>query len=126
VKILLGVLLAALMAPVLIVLLENARGKRAWEEYLARAKAKGERVEVGELLQPPVPDEENFARIPLLRPLSDYHRKPRHGDEVFGRVVWHDPAGLERWERFRVFDGGTGASLGKAWRRGELEPIEKV
>src|SRR3954469_11042277 len=45
-------------------LLENHLGERAWEDYRRRAKAAGEPVDPDEVTPPPVPDNENFAKIP--------------------------------------------------------------
>ena len=53
----------------LIVAEENWRGKRAWEDYKREAEARGEKLSSAAFIPPPVPDDQNFAMTPLLRPL---------------------------------------------------------
>jgi hypothetical protein len=74
---------------------ENWRGKRAWEAHKRQWEAKGEKFTLVELAPPPVPDEQNFAMCPLLKPAMDYSR-------VNGRVVWNDTNGLARLEKLRA------------------------
>lgn len=45
---------------------ENWRGKRAWENYKRRQEAKGEKFTLAELAPPPVPDNQNFALMPIV------------------------------------------------------------
>jgi hypothetical protein len=54
-------------------------------------EAKGERFDVASLVPRPVPDEQNFAMTPLLRPLLNY-------TITNGTTVWHDEGGLRRAE----------------------------
>ncbi len=53
----------------LVVAEENYRAGRAWENYKAAARARGEKLTLAELAPPPVPDDQNFAMTPLLKPL---------------------------------------------------------
>src|SRR5687767_5663473 len=46
---------------------ENWRGGRAWASYRAAAEARGEKLWIEQFVQPPLPDEENFGAIPILR-----------------------------------------------------------
>lgn len=48
---------------------ENYRTDRAWEAYKTEAKTRGVKFKVAELAPPPVPDDQNFAMTPLLKPL---------------------------------------------------------
>lgn len=64
--------LATLIA--LAVAVENYRGKRAWEACKAEFEARGEKLEWSALAPPPVPDNLNFYKTPLLAPLSDFVR----------------------------------------------------
>jgi hypothetical protein len=48
---------------------ENYRGKYGWERYCREKEAKGERLDYKGLIPAPVPDNQNFAMTPLLRPL---------------------------------------------------------
>jgi hypothetical protein len=76
--------------------LEDYFGERHWQKYLVAATANEEPTTAAEVLPPPVPENEDFACIPLLRPLIDYHREPPKSDELFGKIVWHDLAGKQR------------------------------
>lgn len=99
----LGVLVALLA---LFHLVENWRGKRAWEAWKARREALGDRFDVEGLLPPPVPDAENFATAPWtawrinpvgqLPPLG-----PRFGDDPTYSGAWQEGrrADLKGWER---------------------------
>jgi len=53
----------------LLVVEENWRAKRAWESYRAGKEARGERLDMQPLIPPPVPDDQNFAMTPLLKPM---------------------------------------------------------
>jgi hypothetical protein len=61
------VCLATIIA--LVIAEENFRSKREWESYKREHEARGERLDLQPLIPPPVPDEQNFAMTPLLRPL---------------------------------------------------------
>jgi hypothetical protein len=45
-------------------------GRRAWEAYRAEAEKRGVVFDLEKLMPPPVPDAENFAATPLLRPFQ--------------------------------------------------------
>lgn len=45
---------------------ENWRGRRAWETFRREWEAKGERFDFASFVQPPVPDDENFALTPIV------------------------------------------------------------
>ena len=62
-------LVTLLTLAVLIVLEENQRGKWAWEKYKREAEARGVGFDPRVFIPPPVPDEQNFAITPLLKPL---------------------------------------------------------
>jgi hypothetical protein len=53
---------------------ENWRGQRAWEKYRRTWEAKGEKFDLASLAPPSVPDEQNFAMTPLLKPAFDFIR----------------------------------------------------
>ncbi|MFM2294154.1 MAG: hypothetical protein RLZZ350_567, partial [Verrucomicrobiota bacterium] len=86
------VLTSIITAVVLFYTEENWRGKRAWESYKQTQEAKGEYFDFKHIMPPPVPDEQNFAMSPLLKPELEYHYSD-HG------VVWEDTNGLARLER---------------------------
>ena len=50
---------------------ENWRGKSAWDEFKRETRARGEPLEVAEIVPPTVPDDQNVATAPLFRPLSN-------------------------------------------------------
>jgi len=50
---------------------ENWRGQRAWNKYRAEMEAKGAIFDLKAIVPPPVPDDQNFAMTPLLKPLLD-------------------------------------------------------
>lgn len=71
----LGFGLLGLVALALVVcLVENWRGARAWNQLKAELEAKGEKLDYQAFIPPPAADEENFATTPLLAPLLDYDR----------------------------------------------------
>lgn len=74
---------------------ENWRGKRAWEKHKEEWAAKGEKFSVAEIVPPPVPEDQNFALTPLLKPVYDFTR-------VNGQVVWRDTNGLNRLQQIRA------------------------
>lgn len=103
----------------LVIAEENFRGKRAWEDYHREQEARGERLDFTPLIPPPVPDDQNFAMTPLLRPLfpdgnkyggelskklslpsptDDSKIKPKFGDRVMGT-----PTAIDDWKT--LFDG---------------------
>lgn len=74
---------------------ENWRGKRAWERHRAEWEAKGEMFDFSTIIPPPVPEEQNFAMTPLLKPAFDF-------TQTTNGVVWKDTNGLARLERTRA------------------------
>ena len=82
--------IACLVTPVaLFYAVENWRGTRAWNKYRNEREAQGERFDIQALIPPPVPDDQNFAMCPLLKPLLDIipDSKPRQ---------WRNPQAKER------------------------------
>ncbi len=57
---------------------ENWRGKRAWEQYRKAQEAKGVSFDYNTVVPPPVPDDQNFAMTPLLKPLLDLNPPGTH------------------------------------------------
>ena len=75
----------------LAVLEENIRGKHAWLKHRHELEAAGEKLDLADLLPPPVPDESNFALTPLFKPLYEF--TPPQGREG---IVWRDTNGIAR------------------------------
>jgi len=73
----------------LLLTIENVRGKRAWEAHKQELQAQGEKFSIGELAPPPVPDDQNFALTPLLKPALDFKLQA-------GQAVSHDSNALHR------------------------------
>ncbi len=82
---------------------ENWRGHHVWEQHKRAGEARGERFSLAELVPPPVPDAQNFAMTPLLKPLLDYTR-------VDGRVVWRDTNVFDRLRSVSAELGGGSKS----------------
>jgi hypothetical protein len=67
-----ALLLACLVTLVaLFYAVENFRGKRAWENFKSAAQAKGESLELKDIIPPPVPEEQNVAATPLFKELCN-------------------------------------------------------
>lgn len=103
---------------------ENWRGQRAWTRHRLEWEAKGEKFSIAELAPRPVPEEQNFAFTPLLRPALEY-------THTTNGVVWRDTNALARLDGLKaellpdrdtnnklvlgIVDKGTFADL-VAWR----------
>src|SRR5664280_72533 len=53
---------------------EDLRGKWAWEKAKKEIESTGERLDIASVIPPPVPDDQNFAMTPLLRPIMEFVR----------------------------------------------------
>jgi hypothetical protein len=51
---------------------EDLQGGLAWAKFKGAQEKNGERFSLADFIPPPVPDDENFAMTPLLRPALDY------------------------------------------------------
>ncbi|MHB8523588.1 MAG: hypothetical protein ACYDH9_22920 [Limisphaerales bacterium] len=63
------------------------RARRAWEQYQQEMEAKGERLDLAAFIPKPVPDDQNFAMTPFLKPLFDF---------VPGTQTWRDTNAFQR------------------------------
>jgi len=54
--------------------MEDWRGRAAWAKFKREWEAKGEHFDLAALLAPPVPDDENFLKAPLVE--SWFYKKP--------------------------------------------------
>jgi hypothetical protein len=54
----------------------NWRSERAWELYSAEARARGVKLTLAEIAIPEIPDEENFAAIPILKAAFANGKRP--------------------------------------------------
>jgi hypothetical protein len=73
---------------------ENWRGRRDWEKYKMEAEARGEDFDWQKFLPPAVPDDQNFAMTPFLKPLLDLNPRPFNGPP------WRDTNGYNRAQDF--------------------------
>ncbi|MCW5557042.1 MAG: hypothetical protein KIT22_04290 [Verrucomicrobiae bacterium] len=69
---------------------ENWRGERAWQALVREHAAKGDPLDGPLLVPEKVPDDQNAAMTPLLRPLREF-------DRVNGEIVWRDSNALARF-----------------------------
>lgn len=69
---------------------ENWRGERAWRQVQRELAAQGQPMDLAALVPPPVPDDQNLALAPLLRPVLAFHR----GSD--GNLIWEDRPGQNR------------------------------
>jgi hypothetical protein len=87
------VCLATLIA--LFYAVENWRGRRAFAKVKQEAEALGLKLDWAAVVPPLIPDEQNAAAHPFLKPMLDFTRTPS------GRV-WKDPDAYHRVELFRI------------------------
>ena len=66
---------------------EDWRGKHAWQSYTREWEARGDKFDLVSLAPKPVPDDQNFALTPLLKPALDFTR-------VDGKPQWRDSNAL--------------------------------
>lgn len=74
---------------------ENWRGQRAWSKHRSEWEAKGEKFSIAELAPRPVPEEQNFALTPLLRPALEY-------THTTNGIVWRDTNALARLDGLKA------------------------
>src|SRR5262245_16320295 len=113
-------IVALILLALLVVVIENWRGRRAWEKYRAEWEAKGEQFDLAAFVPKPVPPEQNFAATPLLAPLLDYD------SATPGK--WRDPAGRDRANAVSGalgnLPGRKAPSLGN-WQTGTFIELDK-
>ena len=73
-KLKIPLLLTAALAGIWILatVVENIRGKAAWDAFRTEWEARGEVFDYRALVPEPIPSEKNFAHTPLLKPHNDY------------------------------------------------------
>lgn len=94
---------------------ENWRGERAWRRIQRELAAQGHPRDFAALVPAPVPDDQNLAMAPLLRPVLAFHREPD------GELVWEDRPGQIRLSSVGhvSWTAGTKMPEDKSWFRGE-------
>jgi len=103
---------------------ENWRGKHAWKKYKREWEAKGERFDREAFIPPPVPDEQNFAAIPLFTTMFDYQYDPaRKADWMFltGGAKWRDHAAYARTQQLSIYKPGDAETPSPGqWQAGKV------
>lgn len=99
---------------------ENWRGRWAWNRFKRALEANGEKVNWQSFVPPPVPDDQNFAMTPLLKPILDYEFRPSGAHQ---QTHWRDTNGANRlWSlslhRPEVTTSGPPA-IRAEWRTGK-------
>ena len=107
-----------LMLLLALVWFESWRGRRAWEEFRTEWEANGEKFEWRALVPPPVPDEENFAKTPLVAGLFNQKWDPQT------KMVKMDEAAQKRAEA--AFPKWNTHSRSGNWRFGESTDLDVI
>jgi hypothetical protein len=112
------VTLGLLTLAVVFYTVERFRGRRAWKAYEEESAQLGRQIEIASYLPPKIPDEQNFASIPLLQ---NAYRAASAGQPIPNPLSLPPPAkgmappwgedsqagriGLERWQKYFVATG---------------------
>lgn len=120
---LMGLFIIQFASGIFIHVVEDYRGKQAWENFKQEWEARGEVFDFKQLIPKPVPTEKNFAHIPLLKPLLEHNwndllteatpTDPQKHEQAqnllkiegirqpeFGRWMVGQPADLAAWQKF--------------------------
>ena len=105
-KLKIPLLLTAALAGIWILatVVENIRGKAAWDAFRTEWEARGEVFDYRALVPEPIPSEKNFAHTPLLKPHNDYlaardaGRRPEALRIVLAvNIEWDEDMLLDPW-----------------------------
>lgn len=97
---------------------ENWRGRRAWQNLKREFEARGERLDMAAFIPPRIPDEQNLAMTPLLKPLFEFEF-----DRTPGRngLSWRDTNAMARLNRLRLDPGPPASGISRPvpgdWQR---------
>ena len=75
---------------------ENWRGKRAWENYRREAEARGVIMDWKKIISPEVPEDQNFAMTPFLKPILEFNAEALKP----GEFRWRYTNGYTRIQNF--------------------------
>lgn len=96
----LAIILLLLLAG-LFYLEEDFKGKSAWSQFKRTEEAEGEKFALSGFVPPSVPDDQNFALTPLLRPPLDY-------THTTNGVKWRDTNAWQHLMDINLGGGGSG------------------
>lgn len=130
-----AVFVAAVLATLFIAfyLVEKARGNAAWRRYQDEARARGVKLTLAEYVPAQVPDERNFAAVPIFQEtfLKPQPRNPLQLPEAAGvkppamaNILKAQPIDLAAWQKFFV-DTKTLAAAGESAAADVLKALEK-
>jgi hypothetical protein len=116
-------LVAVAILTVLFYAEEDWRGKLAWEKFQREWEAKGEHFDREAFIPPPIPDDQNFASIPLLAAMFDYQYDPaKKADWMWltNTAKWRDYAAYQRTQQLSIYRiDANRPSLGQ-WQADEV------
>jgi len=78
---------------------EDVRGKRAWNAYARQQAAKGEKLSLAGFIPAAVPDDQNLALCPLLKPILDIEFQTVTQGKITPAHLWRDTNGMKRLGR---------------------------
>lgn len=104
-------------------LIVNHRGQRVWEAELRRLEEQGLPLEVGSMIPPMPPDEENFAMAPVMIPIFDFSTGS-DSDPYEGDLVWNQPDAYNALKNLGGFLKGL--DRGPDWMTGHPIDLEEI
>ncbi|MFO1477695.1 MAG: hypothetical protein U1F98_13720 [Verrucomicrobiota bacterium] len=96
--------------------IENVRGEYIWSQFRREWEAKGEKFQVADVVPAPVPDDQNFALTPLLRPIFDFIQTTNGAE-------WRDTNGLARLSAVQI---SKGHARGESTRASGLAGLDQT
>ncbi len=90
--------------------LENLRGSLALKSFQNELRARGEPLTPAEVIPPPIPDAQNLAMAPLLRPLFEFERT-ESGTRPTDSNAWRRAKSIQTQDpqrSYRAFASGKG------------------
>lgn len=108
---------------------EDLRGKSAWNKFKHEEEAKGEKFDYTAFVPPPVPDDQNLAMTPLLRPAFDYSTG-NDNTRYEGGLRWRDTNAWQHLSNMRLDLEIVGSKEKKPsagqWEKGSLADLAQA
>ena len=97
--------LAALLIAIAAHFFLNWKAERRWHAYVKEGRARGVKFDLTEFAPPKIPDEENFAALPMMRAIMQRGAKspmalPEKDRPNFGNVLKGERFDLEKWQAY--------------------------